>query len=80
MIAGYYRCNDLQSIRKLRVTGFDHAARIFAHRLAMKLFGRGGRMLALQRVRQGPRWVQYQAKIGRLRGPQSDIPLLVTED
>lgn len=77
----YYRCNDLQAIRKARVRGFDHAARIFAHRLAVKNFGRSGRMLSLRRVRQGPRWVQYQAKIGRLKGPQqADIPLLVTGD
>jgi hypothetical protein len=75
-----YRCNNLQSIRKVRVRGFDHAARIFAHRLAVKVFGRSGRMLALQRLRKGPRWVQYQAKIGKLQGPQRYVQLLVTAD
>jgi hypothetical protein len=75
----HYHCDDLNAIAKYRVRGSNDAARIFAHRLAVKMFGRAGRCLAIERVRHGWRWVQYSAEIGRLNGPTAPTMLLVTE-
>lgn len=84
-MTAYYRCQGLRAIAINRVRGVDDAARMFAHRLALHLFGRSGRMLAIERVRHGPtirvrhgpRWYQYCARIGKRRGPTTDTMLLV---
>ena len=46
----YYRCHGLSSIAADRVRNIDDAARQFAHRFGMKLFGRSGRCMRLKRV------------------------------
>jgi hypothetical protein len=71
-----YHCQGLNAITRAR--SVDDAARMFAHRLATKMFGRAGRMLSIERVRHGPSWHQYSVCLGRLRGPETDAMLLVT--
>jgi hypothetical protein len=74
-----YHCQGLRSIASGRARSVDDAARMFAHRLAMKLFGRAGRMLSIERVRHHGAWHQYYAKLGKLEGPVTDTMLLVTK-
>jgi hypothetical protein len=71
-----YHCQGLNAITRAR--SVDDAARMFAHRLATKMFGRAGRMLAIERVRHGQRWHQYCIRLGKTRGPMTDAMLLVT--
>jgi hypothetical protein len=75
-----YHCEGLNDIAHGgRVRNINDAARTFSHRLGVKMFGRSGRCLSLQRIRSGSRWVLYQAQLGRLRGPAIWTMLTVTE-
>ena len=73
-----YQCPGLNGIDADRVRNIDHAARLFAHRLARKMFGRGGQAFRVARVRHGHDWVQYEADIGKRRGPRTRTMLTVS--
>ncbi len=46
-----YVCKGLRAVRPgLMVRNADDAGRVFAHRLASKMFGRNARCLSIQRV------------------------------
>ena len=74
-----YHCQGLRGIPHGRARNVDDAARMFAHRLATKMFGRAGRMLSIARIRHAAGWHQYYAKLGKLQGPTMDAMLLVTK-
>jgi hypothetical protein len=65
----YYRCHGLSSIASDRVRNIDDAARQFAHRFGVKLFGRAGRCLKLHRVGADKDTVWFRARIGTHTGP-----------
>jgi len=75
---GHYSCSNLNRINAQRVRGIDDAARLFAHRLAEKYFGRGARCLSIQRLARWDRGAQYMARLGHLRGPSKSTPMVVT--
>ena len=59
----------------------DDAGRLFAHRLARKLFGRSGRCLSIRRVypeHRPHRAGAFVAVIGSLRGPSTEMQIFVT--
>jgi hypothetical protein len=60
-----------------RVRTIHDAARIFAHRLGAKVFGRNGRCLELKRLRSVPGEAVYLALIGTKTGPRQKVVLSV---
>ena len=73
-----YRCPGLRSLKRTsKIRNVDDAARVFAHRLGRKMFGRSGICLEINRVSHGGDIIIYNARIGKrnLRGPWVRIPV-----
>ena len=64
----FYRCHGINSIRADRVRTIDDAARMFAHRLAVKLFGCRGCCGRIDRIGANPQAVRYRATLLGPRG------------
>ena len=73
----YYRCHGLSAISTDRARNITDAARQFAHRFAMKLFGRAGRCMRLQRIGADKESVFFKARIGKQTGPSQQIAFKV---
>jgi len=66
-------CKGLRTVRAgPSVRNADDAGRVFAHRLASKMFGRHARCLSISRVR-GVRPATYMVEIGNSRMRATEI-------
>jgi hypothetical protein len=76
----FYRAPGLRALRRNynTVRNTDDAARVFAHRLGRKMFGRSGICLQIKRVTTGREMFIYEARLGKrnLRGPWVRIPIV----
>ena len=73
-----YHAPGLYALRRsAKVRSMDDAARVFAHRLARKMFGRRGLCLEIRRLSYDGSMGIYNAQLGTrsLRGPWVRIPV-----
>lgn len=74
-----YQCRDLHLLRSgTRVRNANDAARVFAQRIARKMFGGAGHYLRIKKILQNGSMHLYEADIGTKRMKQSiRIPVVV---